>query len=316
MAELSRIETGDVYKDEVQRQWDRDPCGAQYVKKAEPDTLEWFLEVERYRYDVYAPWMREVMEFNRHPGEHILEIGAGIGTDHAQFAKAGGIMHDLDLAAGHLELAKRNFELRGLKGTFKHGDGENIPFEDDTFDLVYSNGVIHHTPNPSNVVGEIYRVLKPGGRCIIMVYAENSLHYWRNLFGLIGYKQGDIENASMGEIMARSVELSEHGQKPLVKVYTGRRLRQMFSAFEDIKIYKRQLMREELQPTMLRWMPLDLAGRLMGWNLIIKARKPMTARGRRSHNGAARNGAAAKSEAGSGDKAAHRSSAGAAPRAG
>ena len=157
------LETGDTYKDEVQRQWDRDPCGAQYVKEAHPDTLEWFLEVERYRYDVYAPWMREVMEFDRHAGEHILEIGAGIGTDHAQFAKAGGIMYDVDLASGHLDLAKRNFELRGLQGTFRHGDAETIPFNDNSFDLVYSNGVIHHTPNTTQVVKEIYRVLKPGG---------------------------------------------------------------------------------------------------------------------------------------------------------
>ena len=75
-----------------------------------------------------APWMRETMEFDHHAGEKILEIGAGIGTDHAQFAKAGGIMHHLDLASGHLELAKRNFELRALKGSFQHGDAENVPF--------------------------------------------------------------------------------------------------------------------------------------------------------------------------------------------
>ena len=150
-------------------------------------------EVERYRYDIYAPWMREVMEFDRHAGEHILEIGGGIGTDHAQFAKAGGIMYDVDLASGHLELAKRNFELRGLQGTFRHGDAENIPFNDNSFDLVYSNGVIHHTPNTTQVVKEIYRVLKPGGRCIIMVYAENSLHYWRNYFS----GRSDCSNTSL-----------------------------------------------------------------------------------------------------------------------
>jgi hypothetical protein len=158
------------------------------------------------------------------------------------------------------------------------------------------------------VVSEIYRVLKPGGRCIIMVYAENSLHYWRNLFRDIGLRKSDLQNASMGEIMSRSVEISESGAKPLVKVYTAKRLRNMFADFEDIRICKRQLMQEEL-PRRLRWMPLDLAGRLMGWNLIIKARKPMGARGRR--NGA-RNGAAAQQggEKASGDTASHRSSAG------
>jgi ubiquinone/menaquinone biosynthesis C-methylase UbiE len=268
------LETGDVYKDEVQRQWDQDPCGSHYVEKAAPDTLDWFLEVERYRYDVYAPWMREVMEFDRHGGERILEIGAGIGTDHAQYAKGGAIMHDLDLSSGHLALAQRNFELRGLKGTFKHGDAEAIPFADASFDLVYSNGVIHHTPNTVRVVEEVYRVLRPGGRCIIMVYAENSLHYWRNLFAAIGVYQRELKTASMGDIMSRNAELSEHGSKPLVKVYTASRLRKLFARFGEVRICKRQMIREEL-PRGMGWLPLDLTGRLMGWNLIIKARKPL-----------------------------------------
>jgi ubiquinone/menaquinone biosynthesis C-methylase UbiE len=271
MSETS-FETGDFYKDQVQRQWDQDPCGSQYVEKAQPDTLEWFLEVERYRYDLYAPWMRKLMEFDRHVGERILEIGAGIGTDHAQYAINGGIMYDLDLASGHLRLAQRNFELRGLHGTFLHGDAETIPFSDGTFDLVYSNGVIHHTPNTTRVIDEIFRVLKPGGRCIIMVYAENSWHYWRNLFADYGLYRGDLENASMGEIMSCHVELSEHGSKPLVKVYTARQLRHMFVQFKSIRIYKRQLMREEL-PRRLRFLPLSLVGRLIGWNLIVKAQK-------------------------------------------
>jgi ubiquinone/menaquinone biosynthesis C-methylase UbiE len=280
-----RLSTGDAYKDEVQNQWNEDPCGAQYVKEAQPDTLEWFLEVERYRYDVYAPWMREVMEFDRHRGEKLLEIGAGIGTDHAQFAKGGALVHDLDLAGGHLQLAMRNFEVRGLKGSFHHGDAENIPFDDNTFNVVYSNGVIHHTPNTRHVVGEIYRVLKPGGRCIIMVYAENSLHYWRILFHELGIRRGMLQQQSMGDIMSANVELSEHGQKPLVKVYTARRLRQMFSDFEKIHVYKRQMVREEL-PARFAWFPLDLAGRLAGWNLIIKARKPRNAAAV-SHRGSA-----------------------------
>jgi ubiquinone/menaquinone biosynthesis C-methylase UbiE len=273
MSEIAKLQTGDVYKDEVQNQWDQDACGSHYVEQAAPDTLEWFLEAERYRYAIYAPWMFDTMEFDRHAGEHILEIGGGMGTDHAQFAKHGGIMYDLDLSSGHLRLAQRNFELRGLKSTFKHGDGENIPYPDETFDLVYSNGVIHHTPNTAAVVREIYRVLKPGGRCIIMVYAENSLHYWRNLFFHIGLAAGILDTSSMGEIMSRNVEISEHGAKPLVKVYTAKRLRKMLRDFDDITICKRQLLAEEL-PRLLKWMPIELAGKVMGWNLIIKARKP------------------------------------------
>src|SRR5256885_654827 len=106
-------------------------------------------------------------------------------------------------AAGHLELARENLALRGLGGEFVLQDAEVLPFDDNTFDLVYSNGVIHHTPNTRDVVREICRVLKPGGRAVVMVYAENSLHYWRNLVWAIGIKEHELERWSMGEIMSR-----------------------------------------------------------------------------------------------------------------
>ncbi len=267
------LATGDVYKDEVQNQWDNDPCGSHYVKDAKPHTLEWFLEAERYRYGEYAPWMPEVMEFAGHAGERVLEVGAGMGTDHAQFARHGAIVTDVDLSAGHLALAKENLALRGLQGNFVHHDAEILPFDDDSFDVVYSNGVIHHTPNTQQVVDEIYRVLKPGGKAIVMVYAEKSLHYWRNLVGWIGLVQGKIYNQSMGQIMSESVEISENDARPLVKVYTARRLRHMFGRFDNVSVVKRQLIAQEM-PRALKWMSLDTAGKLMGWNLIVKARKP------------------------------------------
>jgi ubiquinone/menaquinone biosynthesis C-methylase UbiE len=267
------LTTGDYYKDEIQRQWDRDACGSHYAKETLPNTLEWYLEIERYRYGVYAPWMPEVMEFDRHRGEKLLEVGAGLGTDHAQFARNGALTTDLDLSSGHLEHAKRNFSLRGLDGEFVHGDAENMPFHDETFDVVYSNGVIHHSPNTQRIVDEMYRVLRPGGRIIVMVYAENSLHYWRNLFYKIGIEQGRLARNSMGQIMSENVELSEHGSKPLVKVYTRRRLDAFFARFVRRQILQRQMVPEE-RPRLLRKVPVGLLERLLGWNLIIKAYKP------------------------------------------
>jgi glycosyltransferase involved in cell wall biosynthesis/ubiquinone/menaquinone biosynthesis C-methylase UbiE len=270
------VVTGDLYKDEVQRQWDNDPAGSHYVddEQTERHTLEWFLEVERYRYREYAPWMGEIMEFDRHAGERLLEIGAGIGTDLAQFAKAGAIVTDLDLSSGHLELAKENFALRGLKGEFVLHDAEVLPFDDNTFDVVYSNGVLHHTPNTASVVAEIYRVLKPGGRAIVMVYAETSLHYWRNLVWEIGLKEGKLNEQSMGDIMSAVVERSDNAAaRPLVKVYTKPRLRALFKRFTDIEVIRRQMVHSEV-PKLLSRVPVAELGKIMGWNLIIKASKP------------------------------------------
>lgn len=270
-----RIVTDDYYKEQVQDQWNEDACGSHYVEKAEEGTLEWYLEAERYRYGTYGPWMPSVMEFSKHRGKKVLEVGGGMGTDHAQFAKHGALTTDLDLSAGHLEHAKRNFRLRGLKGEFVHGDGEALPFPNNTFDVVYSNGVIHHTPDTLGVVRDMLRVLKPGGKAIIMVYAENSWHYWYEQVLRLGIEQGHLAGQSMGWVMSGSVEKSSKGQRPLVKVYTRKRLRTMFetAGFQNISIVQRQMVKGEL-PQFLSWVPVSVAGRFVGWNLILKARKP------------------------------------------
>jgi ubiquinone/menaquinone biosynthesis C-methylase UbiE len=182
---------------------------------------------------------------------------------------------DLDLSSGHLALAQESFLLRGLKGEFVLHDAESLPFDDDTFHVVYSNGVIHHTPNTKSVVQEIRRVLKPGGHAIVMVYAENSLHYWRNLVWTIGIKERQLQRSSMGDIMSRAVERSDNASaRPLVKVYTKPRLRSLFEGFDQIEIVQRQMVKDEV-PRLLTRVPLARLGAFMGWNLVIKARKPL-----------------------------------------
>lgn len=268
-----RIDTADADKERVQDQWDLNPVGSHYVSPGTPPfSREWFEAVESHRYGTYAPWMPRVMEFADHAGHDVLEIGAGMGTDLSQFAKHGARVTDLDLSHGHLELARRNFAARGLDGRFVHHDAESLPFPDASFDLVYSNGVLHHSPNTSRIVEEIWRVLRPGGRVIIMMYAEHSVYYWREMVWRLGIKQGLLEEIPIGEIMSRYVEISQNDARPLVKVYSAARLRNMFGRFDDRRIYKRQLVKSEL-PAVLAWMPIGLAERMMGWNLIIKARK-------------------------------------------
>ena len=268
------LHTGDADKDEVQRQWNEDACGSHYVRNSELHTLDWYLEAEAYRFGAYAPWMPEVMEFARHDGEKVLEVGGGMGTDLAQFAKNGALVTDLDLSSGHLEHAEENFRLRGLDGVFVHGDAENMPFEDGRFDVVYSNGVIHHSPHTERIVDEMYRVMRPGGRLIVMVYAENSLHYWRNLVRDIGLAAGALELWSMGEIMSRAVELGN--ARPLVKVYDRPRLRDLFGRFAQLRIVQRQMTPAELPRRLKRHVSPELAGRLAGWNLIVKGHRPGT----------------------------------------
>jgi glycosyltransferase involved in cell wall biosynthesis/ubiquinone/menaquinone biosynthesis C-methylase UbiE len=275
-ASVERVQTGDAYKEEVQNQWNNNPVGSHYAKVTHPHTLEWYQEIEQYRYAEYAPWMFELMEFGRHHGHSVLEIGGGLGTDLSQFARHGARVTDLDLSGGHLEHAKENFALRGLDGEFIHYDAETLPFADNSFDVVYSNGVLHHTPNTHRVVGEVRRVLKPGGTAIVMMYAENSWHYWYRLVWEKGLKHGMLQTLSIGEIMSRHVEITKNDAKPLVKVYTARMLKRLFAGFDARVVYKRQMIAAEIPEEfewILRWISLETAGRLMGWNVIIKATK-------------------------------------------
>ena len=269
-----RVSTGDSYKEEVQDQWNNNPVGSHYAKTTNPHTLEWYLEVEAYRYGTYSPWAFELMEFGQHAGEKVLEIGGGLGTDLSMFARHGALVTDVDLSAGHLAHAQENFALRGLSGQFVHHDAEGLPFPDNTFDVVYSNGVIHHTPNTDRVVGEIRRVLKPGGKAIVMVYAEHSLHYWYRLVWEQGVKHDMLQTYSIGEIMSRRVEITKNDARPLVKVYTSSSLKDLFRGFEDKQVFKRQMVKEELPEGFEKWISLETAGRLAGWNVIIKATKP------------------------------------------
>jgi glycosyltransferase involved in cell wall biosynthesis/SAM-dependent methyltransferase len=270
---LPLVSAEDAYKRQTQEHWNAEGCGSQTAGAIEPLTLDWYRDIERYRYQEYAPWMPAVMEFAGHAGEDVLEVGAGLGTDLAQFAAHGARVADVDLSAGHLEHARRNFELRGLRGRFVHHDAETLPFEDGSFDLVYSNGVIHHTPNTARLVGEIRRVLRPGGRVIVMVYAQNSIHYWLRLYDVLGLQAGMLNRYSMGEIMSRHVERGPDGTRPLVKVYSRKRLRELFRDFADVRIVQRQLMPGE-RPRGLRWLSTGWLGSVAGWNLILKARKP------------------------------------------
>jgi len=273
-ASVGVIATADVDKAQVQRQRDNDSAGSHDVTDAAPHTREWFLEAERFRYGTYAPWMPATMEFDAHRGHDVLEIGGGMGTDLAQFAQNGARVTDADLSSGHLNLAKQNFAARGLDGRFFVQDAESLIFDDSSFDLVYSNGVIHHTPNTSQVVREMWRVLRPGGRVIVTVYAENSIYYWRNLVWSIGIHVGQLRKYSMGEIMSRTVERNENAAaRPLVKVYTRERLRHLFAAFVDVEVIQKQIASAEV-PGLVRWLPTSALEAAFGWNLVIKARKP------------------------------------------
>jgi len=263
-------------KQRAREQWSRDPAGAVYGREHEFGTREFFDAVERHRYIEYAPWMPEVMGFNEFAGKRLLEVGCGMGTDLLQFARGGAKVTGVDLTPRSIEISRHHLNVYGERGEFAISDGENLPFHSESFDVVYSNGVLHPTPNPAGAVRELYRVLRPGGQARVMLYHRDSAAYWGDVILRHGLLHGELlRGNSPRDIMSKYVEFNEGGGQPLVKVYSRRQARKLFSMFREVKVRVDQLTREELY-FIGRVIPEALFRRLrksVGWNVIISARK-------------------------------------------
>jgi SAM-dependent methyltransferase len=260
----------------AREQWGQDPCGAVHGQEHELGTREFFESVEKHRYTQYAPWMPRVMGFDKFRGARLLEIGCGMGTDLLQFARGGAHCVGVDLTPRSVEITRHRFALYQADGAFLLADGEQLPFASESFDVVYSNGVLHHTPDTAGAIRETHRVLRPGGTAKVMLYHRNSFNYWVDIILRHGLLRGEfLRGRSAEEIMSRVVEFSSHGGRPLVKVYTCKQAHELFDCFREVKIEVEQLRREELRflAPLVSEKLLDKLRRRLGWNVIITATK-------------------------------------------
>ena len=263
-------------KQKAREQWTHDPAGAVYGREHEFGSRDFFDEVERHRYAEYAPWMPEVMGFDQFAGKRLLEVGCGMGTDLLQFARGGANVTGVDLTPRSVETSRHHLELYGQKGDFALTDAERLPFADESFDVVYSNGVLHHTPDTAEAVREVHRVLRPRGLARVMLYYRHSWNYWFEIVLHRGLFRGQLlRGQTPGDIMSRYVEVNEGEGRPLVKVYSRLQARELFSMFSEVKTDVRQLTKgdfyflDRLFPQRI----VETLGRKIGWNVIISARK-------------------------------------------
>jgi len=170
-------------KGAVRAYWNRYPAGYQDVKHLEHERKKFFDERDRLT-KLKSPHLEKAYGFRDAQGQKTLEVGCGMGYNAQRLARCGADLLAMDLASKAIELTSERFRLRGLKAGFLIADVENLPFKDRAFDMVFSSGVIHHTPNMQQAVTEIHRVLRKGGQARIMIYHKNSFHYYYNiLFG-------------------------------------------------------------------------------------------------------------------------------------
>ncbi|MGH7992240.1 MAG: class I SAM-dependent methyltransferase [Limisphaerales bacterium] len=161
---------------EVKSFWNTEACGTHFVEQAadEKDFFEKF-RAFRYRTEWHIPLL---VPFAESRGKQVLEIGTGNGADGVMFASHGAQYTGVDLTEAALEATRRHFAVMGLTGRFQRENAEHLSFDDGSFDWVFSHGVLHHTPNTQAAINEVYRVLKPGGRAIIMLYHKHSFNYY------------------------------------------------------------------------------------------------------------------------------------------
>ncbi len=269
-----------IHKQHAIDQWTKNPIGKNIARSPE-GTLPFFDEIRKDRYENYAPWLLETFDFKSFNGKKTLEIGVGVGTDHLTMAEAGAILYGIDITPKSIELTRRNLELHGLNSQLFLGDAESLPFENDIFDIVYSFGVLHHTPDIQKSIREIYRVLKPEGKIFIALYNRNSIYFWLFIF-LYEYilKLKFLKN-SLKELF-HSIEYGGIETKPLVVLYTKKEIRKLFAPFKNLKIYTRhsglptktkfKLVNKIINTNLFK-LPFEFLSKWFGWYIIIEGQK-------------------------------------------
>ncbi len=289
-------------KERVRAFWQANPCGVKFAD-APPGTRKFYELVEAHRYT--KEWhIPAAADFQSARGLKVLEIGCGIGTDGSQFAQAGADYTGVDLTEAAVHLARKRFEIFGIPGKFQTADAEQLEFADGTFDLVYSHGVLHHTPETGKAIREVHRVLRPGGRAVIMLYHRDSYNYRVNISmlrragaHLLRFDRG-VKLAHM--ITGEPIEsLREHANRlktekesylspdeflsqntdgagnPLARVYSRAEALALFKDFSKVDV-RTHFLNKRWLPLVGSILPRSLESRLAsrwGWHLWIYATK-------------------------------------------
>lgn len=269
--------------DQVREYWDRRPCNIRHSAKPQ-GSPGYFDEVERRKYFV-EPHIPQFAEFHRWQNKRVLEIGCGIGTDTMNFARQGASVTAIDLSAKSIEIASKRAGVYSLTDriTFFHGSAEQLDqiVPPEPFDLIYSFGVIHHTPHPERVLQQLRKYVRPGSTVKIMVYHRYS---WKVLWILMTY--GKCQFWRLRELVARYSE-AETGC-PVTYSYSRKELRNLL---EQCGFRVKAIRAEHIFPYRIRdyvnyqyvkewyfrWLPAPVfraLERISGWHLCVTAEAP------------------------------------------
>lgn len=160
-------------KQQLKDYWEANVCETRETRSPKY-SKEYFDEIEQYRYSI-TPDVHEFAQFTLWHGKKVLEIGVGAGTDFVQWLRAGAEAYGIDLTEESINHTSRWLKHYGLTPKeLRQADAEKLPYKDETFNLVYSWGALHHTPDTQKAIGEAIRVTKKGGRIKLMLYNRHA----------------------------------------------------------------------------------------------------------------------------------------------
>jgi SAM-dependent methyltransferase len=271
------LSASDDLKLSVREHWSQETCGTRGIDRE--DRIAFFRTLEDERYTL-EPYIRRFARFDRGAGRDVLEIGVGAGTDHVQWARAGARLTGIDLTEEGIALARERLGLEGLQSELHVADAEALPFEDSSFDIVYSYGVLHHSPDTRRCLAEVRRVLRPGGQALIMVY---------NLHSFAAFNMWMIHCAARGRPWRSPRQaIFDHMESPGTKAYTRDEVIGLMDGFEVLSVeaalqggdllHMRRSARYQHPMFKLAWAlyPRWLVRRFPGFGLawLIEARRP------------------------------------------
>ena len=264
-------------KAKVAEFWDHKPCGS-FASNEWPGDRPFFQQVTQYRYST-QPFMHELIGFHRFVGQRLLEVGCGLGVDLREFALAGAQVVGMDMSARSVALARRHFRIFGTEGKFIQSDSEHLPFADESFDIVYSFGVLHHTPNTQAAIEECWRVLRPGGTFTVMLYNRRS---WQALVEpyLFLAKRWLLRQPTPPRATdpVEVVRRTDGVENPLGKAYTKAEVCQMLDKFSNVKLrfcHPKVVTGSWLVRGYSRFLEWSGINRKWGFWIVAEVRRPM-----------------------------------------
>jgi len=261
----------------VRRFWDNRPCNVKH-SPSPVGTKTYFDEVEARKYLV-EPHIPAFADFQRWRDKRVLEIGCGIGTDSINFARAGAHLTAVDLSEQSLEVCRQRFAIFGLQADIRWADAEHLSdiIQPQPFDLIYSFGVVHHTPNPHIVLQELKKFCGPDTELRIMLYSRWS---WKGLH--IALSEGRGAFWRYHDLVRTNAE-AQFGC-PVAYTYTRHDIEQLFSGYHVWRVWKDHIFPYRISDYVnyryrkvwyFRWLPnsaFRLLERHLGWHTMILAR--------------------------------------------